>query len=132
MGRVAQATLIAAAATWAVGAFGEPADALAEPREWDVVNYDDCMAYILADYQTGKRTFQEYNGDAISCCRTSGGVYSETQGCVAPPAEQAQEAERAPAEIPVIGPDATLWMPPPDGPMILYPEATTPGPAIRN
>jgi hypothetical protein len=114
--RFALATSFAAAATLSVSAFGDPAVAPAGPREWDVANYDDCMAYILADYQSGKRTFQEYNADAKTCCWTSGGVISEEQLCVAPPAEQAQEAERQPASPPPQdfgGPTATLWMPPP-------------------
>ena len=72
--RLAIAIPMAAAATFSAGAFGEPATACAAPREWDVSNYDDCMADLLADYQTGKRTFQEYNGDAKTCCKTSGGV----------------------------------------------------------
>lgn len=91
--------------------------ASAIPREWDFSNYDDCMAYILADYQTGKRASQKYNADAGSCCRSSGGLVSETQLCAAPTGEEAQEAGRAPVETPFIGPDATLWMPPPAGPV---------------
>jgi hypothetical protein len=122
--RAALVTLFAAATTLSASAFEDPAAARAEPREWDVANYDDCMAYLLADYQSGKRTFQEYNADANTCCWTSGGVVSEEQLCVAPTGEQAQEAEREPATpapaSPEVGmlPDGgmTLYMPPPVAP----------------
>ena len=100
--RLAIAIPMAAAATFSAGAFGHPATACAAPRESDVAIYDDCMADLLADYQTGKE-LQEYNGDAKTCCKTSGGVVSETQGCVAPTGEEAQEAERQP--VPPASPD---------------------------
>jgi hypothetical protein len=53
---------------------------------------------------------------------------------VAPPAEQAEEAERAPVEAVVLPPGAVLWTPPPPPPppMVLYPGAITPGPASRS
>jgi len=105
--RLALATLLAAAATFSVSAVADPAVACAEPREWDIRHYDDCMAYALAQYQTGEMTFQEYNSNVNTCCWQSGGVVSETQLCVAPTGEQAQEAERQPA-------------PPEDG-LILWP-----------
>jgi hypothetical protein len=132
--RLALATLFAGAATLSSSAFGDPAVACAAPREWDIQSYDDCMAYILADYQSGKRTFQEYNADAKTCCWTSGGVISETQLCVAPTGEEAQEAERQPSPPPpppgqVVGPPATLATQPPPPPappegMILWPGYT--------
>ena len=130
--RLAFATLLAAAATFSGSAIGDPALACAEPREWDIGGYDDCMAYALAQYQTGKMTFQEYNSNVNTCCWLNGGVVSEDQLCVAPTGEQSQEAERAPVEPAIQPPEATLWMPPPqDPPMILYPGAITPGPASR-
>jgi hypothetical protein len=124
--RVTFATLCVAATTVSANAF---TIASAGPREWDVVSYDDCVATWLAEYQTGDFTFQDYHGAVVGCCINTGGVVSETQGCVAPPAEQAQEAERAPVEAPFIGPDATLWMPPPVGPV--GPAAPPPGEAIQ-
>lgn len=125
--RLALATLFAGAATLSASAFGDPATAHAAPRQWDIGEYDDCMAYILADYQTGKRTFQEYNEDAKTCCWVTGGVVSETQGCVAPVGDQAQEAERRPAppEVGILWPGYTV-APPPAGPA-----APRPSEAVR-
>jgi hypothetical protein len=100
------ATLLAAAATFSISAFGGSASACAAPIEWDLNLYDECMAYALAQYQTGEMTFQEYNSNVNTCCWQSGGVVSETQLCVAPAGEEASEAERQPA--PWEG-DMTLW-----------------------
>jgi hypothetical protein len=124
--RATLAVVLAASTTVSANAF---TIASAVPREWDVVSYDDCVATWLAEYQTGDFTFQDYHGAVVGCCINSGGVVSETQGCVAPPAEQAQEAERAPVETPFIGPDATLWMPPPVGPV--GPAAPPPSEVLR-
>lgn len=112
--RSAFAILFGAAATLSASAFGDPATARAVPREWDIEGYDECMAYALAQYQTGDHTFQEYNQNVNTCCIINGGVVSETQVCVAPSGEQAQEAEKQPAPPPDGG--MTLWMPPPAGP----------------
>lgn len=116
--RLALATLFAGTATFSASAFGDPATACAAPREWDVGRYDSCVADALALYQTGSYTFQDYHEDVQTCCLNTGGVLSETQGCVAPVGEQAQEAERQP--VPPAPPDfgmATLYMPPPPGPV---------------
>lgn len=68
------------------------------------------MGTVLAEYQTGDFTFQDYNDAVRGCCVNSGGDWVGGQ-CMAPPAEQ---AERQPA--PPQG-EATLWMPPPAPPV---------------
>ncbi len=116
--RFALATLFAGAATFSASAFGDPAVACAEPREWDIGHYDDCVAYALADYQTGKSSFQDYNANVMLCCQLSGGDWNGANGsCQAPAGEQAQEAERQPAP------------PPPEEGMIFWPGSQVPPPA---
>lgn len=131
--RLALATLLAGAATLGVSAFGEPAAACAAPLEWDVADYDSCVATWLGEYQTGDFTFQDYHDAVKGCCLNSGGVLSETQGCVAPVSDQAQEAERPPAPSGQPAPPGqpglldggmTLYMPPP-GPAAPPPSEAT-------
>lgn len=88
---LAAAGLIAAAATVGVGAVGEPPNACAEPREWDIAGYDDCVALNTANYQAGKITLQQFNALVIDCCVLNGGIWADSQGCVAPPAEQSAQ-----------------------------------------
>lgn len=71
--RLLPAVLLAAAATLGGSALGEPATACAVPdAEWDIGQYDNCI--------------KAGNNEPSDCCLISGGVWSETQGCVAPPA----------------------------------------------
>jgi len=67
--RLVRATLFAAALALAGTAFGHTAIARAE---WDIEEYDNCMASI--------------ENDAQYCCDISGGVWKKTTGgmCVAP------------------------------------------------
>ena len=113
--RLALSIPFAAVATFSGSALGDPAVACAEPREWDIGYYDDCVALALADYQGGKSTFQDYHGNVMLCCQLSGGDWDGANGsCQAPAAEQAQEAERQPA-TPEGG--MTLWPGTPVGPV---------------
>lgn len=123
--RLALVTLLAGAATVSASAFGDPAAACAAPREWDVESYDSCVAVWLAEYQTGDFTFQDYHDAVIGCCLRSGGEVSDTQGCVAPVGEQAQEAERQPEPPAPLDGDMTLYMPPPPGPAAPPPSEAT-------
>lgn len=108
--RFAFATLLAAAATLSGSAFGDSATACAEPREWDIERYDSCVAFFLADYQSGDTTFQEYNQSVKNCCYITGGDWSGGQ-CVAAPFAEEAERQPAPPALPEV--EATLWMPPP-------------------
>lgn len=87
-------------------AFGA-ATASAEPREWDIEEFDQCM-------ETARDA-----DEAFDCCEDSGGITGEYPGeCEAPAANPAEEAERAPAPtaIPFPETEATLWFPPPPPP----------------
>lgn len=117
--RAILAAALAAAATVSSSAVGDPATACAAPREWDIGSYDSCTTRVdNAIYIEGTIAEGNINDAYRECCVKTGGDWDLAKGtCVAPPAEQAQEAERAPVETPFIGPDATLWMPPPVGPV---------------
>ena len=89
---LAAAGLFAAAATVSGSAIGETATACAEPREWDVADYDSCIHAARVRYEQSKQTAadgQRYLDDLRFCCDRSGGVWGQTslgEGCVAPPA----------------------------------------------
>ena len=76
----------------ALGGIVMPATACAAPDEWDVGAYDKCVASALKKYQTGQITFQQYNGSVKDCCWSTSGRWSDTQGCVAPPKDQAADS----------------------------------------
>lgn len=124
------AALFAAAAAFGGITFVAPQIASAEPPEWDIGSYDACTDYAGSQFVNGQITQQELQQQIRNCCDYSGGIVSESQECVAPVAEQAQEAERTPVEPPGVRSEseATLWMPPPPP----IPGAIPPGPASRN
>lgn len=115
--RLVPAAVLLAAATLGGSAVGNPAIACAVP-EWDVDYYDRCVATVLADYQSGKRDFEHYNIGVVLCCENSGGIWTESQGCVAPPAEQAQPTLPGTAPRPGV---ATQPPPPPPPPVVRNP-----------
>jgi hypothetical protein len=130
--RLVFATLLAAAATFSGSAFGDPALACAAPREWDIGAYDACSTRVDDAWIAGAISEASHLDAYRECCEKTGGIWNNASNdCMAPPAAQAQEAERAPVEPAIQPPEATLWMPPQDPPMILYPGAITPGPASR-
>jgi hypothetical protein len=116
--RATLAIVLAAATTVTVNAFGDPITAPAQPREWDIGAFDDCTGAAAELWGAKKITVADYDWQVAQCCLTTGGLYRGEGICVAPPAEQAQEAEKAPVGTPFIGPDATLWLPPPVGPVV--------------
>jgi hypothetical protein len=133
--RLALATLFAGAATLSASAFGDPATACAAPREWDIGAYDDCVATVWIEGDISPAQNEEMYDSIRWCCEYSGGVWNaDSVSCAAPPAEQAQEAERAPAGTPFLPPEsqATLWMPPPPPPPPPPEGVIAPGPASRN
>ncbi len=113
------AAVLAGAATVSSTAFGDPAATRAAPREWDIGAYDACSTRVdNAIWIEGTIAEENVNDAYRECCLKTGGDWDLAKGtCVAPPAEQAQEAELPPVGTPFIGPDATLWMPPPVGPV---------------
>ena len=77
-------------------ALASPAVSTAEPKEWDIEAYDQCMASFK-----GKRSEQPglWYQHLEKCCKESGGVWVATK-CVAPPAEQPAEWTPEPEQIP--------------------------------
>jgi hypothetical protein len=100
------ATLLVSAATVAGSAVWSPAIARAEPRQWDIGEYDICVGYFLAEYQKGTITFQQYNADVRQCCVNSGGNWSGGQ-CVAPPVES-DDTQSGPSSPPRSTPTVTF------------------------
>lgn len=130
--RLALASVFAAAATFSSGAFGNPAVACAAPTEWDIGAYDACSTRVDDAWIAGSISDDSHADAYRECCEKTGGIWSIARNdCVAPPATQAEEAERAPAEPPVVQSEATLWMPPPPPPTVLFPGAIPPGPASQ-
>ena len=94
--RLITVLFIVAAATHAVG---QAPVVYAEPQVWDIENYDECMAAVLAQYQMGKITFQQFHEYALNCCESNGGIWSASQEtCVAPPADS-QGSQQLPGNI---------------------------------
>lgn len=113
---LAAAGLLAAAAIVSGSGIGDPALACAAPQEWDIGEYDSCVAKTLANYQNGVITFQQYNEIVKDCCIISGGVLSDAQGCVAP-------AANVPRTLPSGVPTHTLQPAPPS---VLRPGSVNP------
>jgi hypothetical protein len=83
--------------------FGHPAIASAEPGEWDIGAYDDCMAGPPVEPNESAQTHMAY------CCITSGGqpVSIETK-CVAPAANAPAPNQAPPTKWPPRPGQATL------------------------
>jgi hypothetical protein len=104
--------IVFAAAMLAAPVAADPPVAVAEPREWDVGEYDRCMANeseMVGDipgYPTGSETIRW-------CCEKTGGVYDPNTGtlgtCGAPPAVAAD----TPTSKPPVGPPAPKIPPTP-------------------
>ncbi len=107
--RLALAIPLAVAATFSASAFGDPAIACAAPREWDIGAYDACSTRVDDAWIRGAISEENHIDAYRECCEKTGGDWNPaSKQCQAPPAEQAQEAERQPA-------------PPPEGGMIFWP-----------
>ncbi len=79
-------TLFAAAAiAMAAGGLAHPAVSHAE-KVWDVGKFDNCVKAAEKRFGSGQTDTQTYTDEVRFCCETSGGEWSQTQGCTAPPA----------------------------------------------
>ncbi len=106
--RLFPATLLAATATLAGSAVGNPAVACAAPGEWDVGVYDNCMRYLDQRIMAGDVIDEDVQQNHVmQCCELSGGVWDPNSGfdgaCGAPPAVAA-DTSTAPAPE-VVDPD---------------------------
>ena len=75
----------AAAVALATGAIAAPAVSHAE-KVWDIGQYDSCVAAANNRYQSGKTDVTTWGEEIRFCCDRSGGEWTESQGCTAPPA----------------------------------------------
>jgi hypothetical protein len=107
---IAAATV--AAGALAVGALALTAPANSEAREWDIGAYDQCVGAFDGVPSVSAADYERWEDHMKLCCDRTGGVfrYAGANGCVAPPAE---EAERRPTLPDFGGPAMTLWRPPP-------------------
>lgn len=84
------AALLAATAVLGVNAIGDPTTASAEPREWDIGEYDKCVGKADTDYFNGKISSAIHDERVRICCSDSGGVWKAglplDDACTAPPA----------------------------------------------
>ena len=87
-GSIRTATLVIAAAAVAIAS---PV-ASAEPREWDIGAYDQCVGSFDGNPATSAADFKRWEDHMKMCCDKSGGVYkySGNGGCESPPKDQAE------------------------------------------
>ncbi|WP_156426699.1 hypothetical protein [Mycobacterium sp. IS-3022] len=119
--RSAAAVLLLATATLGGSALVDPATACAEPREWDIGEYDSCIEKVVDRNIRGVTNDAQMLAEAKHCCMMSGGEWNMSAGgpngrCVAP----APASTQAP------------WTPPggmPDAPVHTFAPAE-PGPAV--
>lgn len=83
-------------------ALASPAVATAEPKEWDIGAYDQCLRSFDGNPNASTAELERWRDHLKMCCEKTGGIYkySGPGGCVAPPAEQA-EWTRDPGRLPV-------------------------------
>jgi hypothetical protein len=87
--------LLAATALMAGAAFGAAPVVSAEPQEWDIEKYDECMSATVRNPEV--------------CCLTSGGVLSaDREPCMAPAADAQIEEELPGRTLPPVPPDSNL------------------------
>lgn len=92
---MARSRTFAAAILAIAFSFGSAPITSAEPREWDIEKYDDCMSKTVRNPEV--------------CCLASGGVLSaDRESCFAP-ASDAQIEEAPPGRtLPPVPPDSNL------------------------
>lgn len=82
-GRLVPAALLAAAATLGGSAVAAPAIAYAEPQEFDVGAYDQCITWAENLYLKGAIDATTRDGMYRGCCTGSGGVVKNDVECKA-------------------------------------------------
>jgi hypothetical protein len=92
LSKVLPAALITAAV-----ALGYPAEAPAEPQEWDVLATEQCEDIMGREFGKGAISAETYENAKMHCCIDHGGVWNAgARKCQAPPANPA----RAPSRVP--------------------------------
>lgn len=62
------------------------AGGLACRKVWDIGAFDSCVAAANDRFISGKTDNDTWGDEIRFCCERSGGEWSQTQGCTAPPA----------------------------------------------
>ncbi len=75
----------AAAVALAIGAFASPAVSHAE-KVWDIGQFDSCVKAAEDRFGSGKTDSATLADEIRFCCDRSGGEWTASQGCTAPPA----------------------------------------------
>lgn len=118
--RVLPAALLAATATLAGSAGGNPAIACAESRELDAAQYDNCLDGLAHSLMAGDITDGQFVELHQQCCRIAGGDWTPHGSggglgtCGAPPAVAASTPVAPPSEN--ANPDVPAGPPPPTKP----------------
>lgn len=73
----------------------QPAASNAE-AVWDIGEYDSCLKAANKSYGS-HGDVERYADEIVFCCQTSGGHWSTTQGCTAPPVTA--PAPQSPGEV---------------------------------
>jgi hypothetical protein len=96
----------------AAGAIASPV-ASAEPKEWDIGVYDQCVGSFDGNPATSAADFKRWEDHMKMCCDKSGGVYkySGNGGCESPPKDQPQEW-RPPGGLPTQTLQPVVGLPP--------------------
>jgi hypothetical protein len=119
LGRLLPVALLAATSIALGGsALGDPAAACAAPREWDIGEYDAC----LARYPHNPGDSEEEIDEKVQvwskyCCDSTGGVWDAAKKDCGAPAPEAPQ----PADPGVIGTPPTVVAPPARGPQPFVP-----------
>lgn len=92
----------------------------AQPKEWDVEDYDRCVDESLHDYGEGVGDDETLTQGLIYCCLRSGGISNNTTSDCSAPAVAASTSVPPPSEA--ANPDVPSGSPPPTKP------APTPSP----
>ena len=90
---IVRTTLFAAVMALSSIGFGHPAIASAEPGEWDIGAYDDCMKQPPVEPNESAQTHMAY------CCIISGGQPDSTETKCVAPAGNAQGPQQSPPTI---------------------------------
>jgi hypothetical protein len=83
--RISVATFATAAIAMIAGALVQPATAHAE-KVWDIGAYDSCVAAANDRFVSAKTDDATWGEELRFCCDRSGGEWTQSQGCTAPPA----------------------------------------------
>ncbi|MGE5694143.1 MAG: hypothetical protein ACM4D3_02605 [Candidatus Sericytochromatia bacterium] len=87
--------LASAAVITAAVALAYPAEAPAEPQEWDVIATADCEDLMGREFVKGTISAETYENAKMHCCIDHGGVWNAAaRKCQAPPANPVQVQPR--------------------------------------